>query len=42
MTLETPEAFLRWLATAQQAEAELAAARQLKQAQRRGAYRARP
>ncbi len=42
MTLETPEAFGRWLAAAQQAEAELAAARQLKQAQRRGAYRAQP
>ena len=39
MTLETPEAFGRWLAVAQQVEAELAAARQLKQAQRRGAFR---
>lgn len=39
MTLETPEAFGRWLAAAQQVEAELAAARELKQAQRRGAFR---
>ncbi len=42
MTLETPEEFERWLAAAQQVEAELAAARQLKQAQRRGAYRRQP
>jgi hypothetical protein len=39
MTLETPEDFALWLAAAEKAEAELAAARQLKQAQRRGAYR---
>ncbi len=38
-TLETPEEFARWLAAAQQLEAQLAAERKLKQSQRRGAYR---
>ena len=42
MTLETPEEFACWQVAAQKTEAELAAARQLKQAQRRGAYRAQP
>ena len=39
ITLETPGQFECWLAAALEVEAELAAARKLKQAQRRGAHR---
>ncbi len=39
ITLETPEQFARWLAAAHQVEAELAAERRKKLAQRRGAFR---
>ena len=38
ITLETPEAFARWLASAQAAEAELAAQREQKLARRRGRH----